>query len=83
MTETEKKHRMNHNLAILALLLAMAGVLFATYGPWLILPSLVAAAFARRAILREPERYTGMLFVYASLALNGVLLVLFALLYLG
>jgi hypothetical protein len=83
MNETQSSRPMNHNLAILALLLALAGVFFAVYGPWLVLPSLVAAFFARRAVLREPTRYTGMLFVHASLLLNAVLLVLFALLYLG
>lgn len=75
--------KMNHNLAILALVLAMAGVVFALYGPWFILPSVVAALLARRAIRAKPDRYTGLVFVYASLVLNAVLLLLFLFFYLG
>lgn len=80
MTEpqhTEPAVKMNHNLSILALVLAMAGVVFAVYGPWFVLPSLIAAILARRAIRNKPEHYTGMMFVYASLLLNAVILLLF------
>lgn len=74
---------MNHNLAILAVVLALAGVFFANYGPWLVLPSLIAAWFAWRAIQREPQRYTGLLFIYGALVLNLVMLLLFGLYYLA
>lgn len=75
--------KMNHNLSILALVLAMAGVVFAVYGPWFVLPSVVAALLARRAIHKKPDHYTGLVFVYASLVLNAVLVLLFLFLYLG
>ncbi|MBE0508477.1 MAG: hypothetical protein IBX50_17450 [Marinospirillum sp.] len=75
--------KMNHNLSILALVLAMAGVVFAVYGPWFVAPSVVAGLLARRAIHKEPNYYTGLVFVYASLLLNAVLVLLFLFLYLG
>lgn len=75
--------KMNHNLAIIALVLAVTGVVFSWLGPWFILPSLLAAWFAWQAINKEPERYNGKLFVYASVGLNLLLLLLFAALYLG
>lgn len=80
---SEPVSRMNHNLAILAVLLALAGVFFASYGPWLVLPSLISAWLAWRAIRREPQRYTGILFIYGALVLNLVMLVLFGLYYLA
>lgn len=75
--------RMNHNLAILALVLSVAGVMFAGLGPWFVVPSLIAAGLAWQGINKDPQRYTGKLFVYATLGLNILLLTLFALLYLS
>ncbi|WP_114416265.1 hypothetical protein [Marinospirillum perlucidum] len=68
--------RMNHNLAILGLLLALGGMLLV----WLLIPSVIASVLAYRSIRREPERYSGMLFVIAawvlSLVVGGLYLVL-------
>lgn len=80
---TEPTSRRNHNLATLAIVLALAGVFFADYGPWLVLPSLIAAGLAWRGIQREPQRYTGLLFIYGALVLNLVILILFGLYYLA
>lgn len=79
----ESPVQMNHNLAILAIVLAVAGIMFASFGPWLVLPSLIAAWFAWQGINNNPQRYTGKLFVYAALGLNLLLLLLFVALYLG
>ncbi len=77
----KSSEQMNHNLAILAVVLAIAGIMFAGFGPWFILPSLIAAWFAWQGINKNPQRYTGKLFVYAAVALNLLLLVLFVFLY--
>lgn len=79
----ESPAKMNNNLAILAVVLAVAGVMFAGFGPWFILPSLIAAWFGWQGINKNPQRYIGKLFVYASVGLNLLLLLLFAALYLG
>ncbi|WP_404418138.1 hypothetical protein [Marinospirillum sp.] len=71
--------RMNHNLAIVAILLAFAGTIF----PWLLLPAVIVAGFAYRAIRREPERYSGLLFVMATWALSLVVGLLYLILYLS
>lgn len=75
--------QMNHNLAILAVVLAVAGIIFAGLGPWFILPSLIAAGLGWQGIKKQPERYTGKLFIYAALGLNLLLFVLFIILYLS
>ncbi|GLR64766.1 hypothetical protein [Marinospirillum insulare] len=74
---------MNHNLAILAIVLAVAGIMFAGLGPWFVFPSLISAWFAWQGINKNPQRYTGKLFVYAALAVNLLLLVLYLSLYFG
>ncbi|WP_027847643.1 hypothetical protein [Marinospirillum minutulum] len=77
----ESPAQMNNNLAILAVVLAVAGIMFAGFGPWFILPSLIAAWFGWQGINKNPQRYTGKLFVYAAVVLNLLLLVLFGFLY--
>ncbi|MDR9467472.1 hypothetical protein [Marinospirillum sp.] len=76
MNETS---RMNHNLAIVAVILAFAGTIF----PWLLLPAVIVAGFAYRAIRREPERYSGLLFVLATWVLSLVVGLLYLILYLA
>jgi len=77
----ESSAQMNHNLAILAVILAVAGIMFAGLGPWFILPSLIAAWFGWKGINKNPQRYTGRFFIYAAVVLNLLTLVLFAFLY--
>jgi len=76
--------RRNHNLAIAAITLALLGTFLGT-SPfvWLLLPAVVSAGLAYRAIRRQPERYSGMLFVLATWALSLVIGILYLILYLS
>ena len=75
--------RRNHNLAITAITLALLGS-FLAGSPfvWLLLPAVICGGFAYRAIRREPERYSGMLFVLAAWVLSLVVGLLYLVLYL-
>lgn len=75
--------RRNHNLAVTAITLALLGA-FLAGSPfvWLLLPAVICGGFAYRAIRREPERYSGMLFVVAAWALSLVVSLLSLILYL-
>lgn len=72
----------NHNLAILAITLALLGAFLAD-SPfvWLLLPAVLSGLLAYRSIRQAPERYTGSLFVFAawglSLVVAGLHLVFF------
>lgn len=72
-----------HDLATLAVSLAFVGVMLAMAGPWLVIPSLLCAYFANKAILREPEKFKGKFFVNASILLNLITLVTFFLFFYG
>lgn len=81
--ETTSTTKRNHNLAITAVTLALLGAFLAS-SPfvWLLLPAAICGVFAYRAIRREPDRYSGMLFVLAAWGLSGVVGLLYLIMYL-
>lgn len=78
---SDAPERHNHNLAIAAITLALLGTFLGT-SPfvWLLVPAVVSGGFAYRAIRREPERYSGLLFVLAAWALSLVVGLLYLIL---
>lgn len=71
-------NKINHNWAIIALISCFAAIPF---GPWFLPPALLAALYALRAIRRDPDHYTGELFVWVALGLGGLLSMLYLLFY--
>ncbi|SFB81175.1 hypothetical protein SAMN05660443_0277 [Marinospirillum celere] len=74
--------RKNHNLSIVAITLALLGAFLAgSPFAWLLVPAVIAGGFAYKGIKREPERYSGILFVLAawllSLVVGGLHLLLY------
>lgn len=80
---TVSESKRTHDLATLAVSFAFVGVMLAMLGPWLVVPSLVCAYFANKAILREPEKYQGSFFIKASLVLNLITFLTFLAFFIG
>lgn len=76
--------RKNHNLAILAITLALLGAFLAgSPFAWLLVPAVISGGFAYKAIRKEPERYGGILFVLAAWSLSLVVGVLHLILFMS
>lgn len=72
-----------HDLATLAVSLAFVGIMLSMAGPWLVIPSLLSAYFANKAILHEPKKFKGRFFVNASIVLNLITLLAFMVFFYG
>ena len=71
----------NHFGATLAVVLALVAVILPDFSLWLVAPSLLAAGLGWRGIHKNPQAYTGKVFIYAALGLNILLITVFLIAY--